>query len=96
MITSVRFCLLYDILNVIFLLTKIVYFNENLHCCDSCHIFIFFQKKGIERTDILRLSNSKASSKVKHHLLTSLKVNDITKRASHKDICNVKLTAQGA
>ena len=33
MITSVRFCLSYAILNAILLPTKFVYFNENLHSC---------------------------------------------------------------
>ena len=33
MITSVRFCLSYDLLNVILSPSKFGYFNENLHCC---------------------------------------------------------------
>ena len=33
MITSVRFCLSYDILNVILSPSKVDYFIENLHCC---------------------------------------------------------------
>ena len=36
MITSVRFCLSNDLLNVILLPSKFVYFNENLHCCKGC------------------------------------------------------------
>ena len=32
MITSVKFCLSYDILNAILWPTQLVYFNENLHC----------------------------------------------------------------
>ena len=32
MITSVRFCLSYDLLNVILSLSKFVYFHKNLHC----------------------------------------------------------------
>ena len=39
-----------------------------------------FSKKRIQRTNILRLSDTKAPSKVKRHLLTSYKVNDVTKR----------------
>ena len=35
MITSVRFCLSYDILNAIFSPSKVVYFHENLHCCNG-------------------------------------------------------------
>ena len=50
----------------------------------------------IQRTNILCLSNSKTLSKVWHHLLTSLKVNDVTKLASHDDICNETLTAKNA
>ena len=35
MITSVRLCLSYDLLNVILSPSKFVYFNENLHCCNG-------------------------------------------------------------
>ena len=35
MITSVRFCLSYDLLNVILSPSKFVYFNENLNCCNG-------------------------------------------------------------
>ena len=58
-------------------------------------IFIF-SKKGIQRTNLLHLSYSKVASKVRRHLLTSLKVNDLTKHAPCDDIGNVTLTAQGA
>ena len=58
--------------------------------------YSFFPEKGIQRTNILRLSNSKAQSKVKHHLLRSYKVNDITKHAPHDDNGNVTLMAPGA
>ena len=34
-ITSVRFCLSYDLLNVILSPSKFVYFNENLLCCNG-------------------------------------------------------------
>ena len=44
----------------------------------------FFPKKGIQNTNILCLSNSKAPSKVKPHLLTSCKVN-VTKGAPRED-----------
>ena len=57
---------------------------------------IFLQKKGIQRTNMLRLSNPKAPSKVKHHLLPSYTVNDVTKRAPCDDNGNVTLMAQGA
>ena len=33
MITSVRFCLSYDLFNAILSPSKFVYFNENMHCC---------------------------------------------------------------
>ena len=45
----------------------------------------FSPKKGIQSMDILCLSNSKAPSKVKHHLLISLKVSDITELESRDD-----------
>ena len=36
MITSVRFCLSYDLLSMsLSPLLKFVYFNENLHCCNG-------------------------------------------------------------
>ena len=37
MITSVRLCLSYDILNAILLPSKFVNVNENLHCCNGHH-----------------------------------------------------------
>ena len=33
MVTSVRLCLPYDLLNAILSLSKFVYFNKNLYCC---------------------------------------------------------------
>ena len=56
----------------------------------------FFSKKDIQRTNILRLSNSKAPIKGKQYLLTSYNVNDVTERAPRDDNCNVALMAQGA
>ena len=35
MIMSVRFCLLYDLLNAILSPSKFVYFHANLHCCNG-------------------------------------------------------------
>ena len=58
--------------------------------------YSFFPKKGIQRTNILRLSNAKGPSKVKRHYLTSLKVNDVIELVSNEDIANEMLTAQGA
>ena len=55
-----------------------------------------FLRKGMQRTNILPQSSSKTPSKVMLHLLTSLKGNDVTKCASHANIDNVMLTAQGA
>ena len=60
-------------------------------------IKIFFSpNKGIQMTNILRLSKSKAPIKVKPHLHTSDQVNDVTKGAPHDDNGNVTLMAQGA
>ena len=42
----------------------------------------------------MRLSNSKVPIKVKRHLLTSYKVNDVTKRTTRADNDNVTLIAQ--
>ena len=56
----------------------------------------FFSKKDIQRTNILRLSNSKAQSKGKRYLLTSYNVNDVTECAPHEGNGNVTLMAQGA
>ena len=36
MITSVRFCLSYDLLNAILSPSRFFYFNKNLHCCHRC------------------------------------------------------------
>ena len=36
MITSVKSCLLYDLLHAILRPSKFVYFNEKLHCCHGC------------------------------------------------------------
>ena len=50
-------------------------------------------------TNILRLSNQKAPSKVKHYilyLLTSYNVNDVTERAPRDENGNVTLVAQRA
>ena len=35
MIKSVRFCLSFDLSNVILMPSKIVCFKENLHCCNG-------------------------------------------------------------
>ena len=59
-------------------------------------IFFFIQKKDIQRAHILRLSNSKAPSKVKHYLLMSYNVNDVTERAPRDENGNVTLMTQGA
>ena len=56
----------------------------------------FFSKKDIQRTNILRLSNSKAPSMGKPYLLMSYKVNDVTEHAPHVGIGNVTLMARGA
>ena len=58
--------------------------------------YSFFPKIGIQRTNILRISNSKAPSKVKRHFLTSYNVNDVTQRAPRDDNGNMTLMAQGA
>ena len=57
--------------------------------------YSFFPRKGIQRTNILRISKSKAPSKGKRHLLTSYYVNDATERAPRDDNGNVTLMAQG-
>ena len=59
-------------------------------------IFFFSPKNDIQRTNILRPSDSKTPSKVKRYLLTSYMVNDITKRAPRDDNGNVTLMAQVA
>ena len=55
----------------------------------------FFRKKGIQNTDELCLSKSKAPSKVKRHLLSYI-VNDVKKRATRDGNSNVTQMAQGA
>ena len=57
--------------------------------------YSFFKKKDIQRSNILRLSNSKAQSKGKRYLLTSYNVNDVTERAPRDDNGNATLMAQG-
>ena len=54
------------------------------------------RKKDIQRTNILRLSSSKAPSKCKHYLLMPYNVNDVLNRASRDDNGNVTFMAQGA
>ena len=55
----------------------------------------FFTKNDIQRTNILRLSNSKALSKGKRYILTSYNINDVTERAPRDDNGTVTLMAQG-
>ena len=57
--------------------------------------FSFFPKTCIQRTNLLRLSNSKSPSKGKRFLLTSYNVNDVIKRARDNN-GNVTLMALGA
>ena len=57
---------------------------------------LFFSKKDMQKTHILRLSNLKAPSKGKHYILTSYKVNDVTERAPCDDNDNVRLMTQVA
>ena len=54
----------------------------------------FFSKKRYSKTNILRLSNSKATSKDKRYLLMSYNVNDVTECAPCDDNGNVTLMAQ--
>ena len=58
--------------------------------------YSFIQKKDIQRTNKLRLSNSKAPSKGKRYLLRSYNINDVNERAPSDDNGNVMLMAQGA
>ena len=58
--------------------------------------YFFIPKKDSQRTNILRLGNPKAPSKVKRYLLTSYNVNDVTERAPRDENGNVTLVAQGA
>ena len=57
--------------------------------------YTFIPKKDIQRTNKLRLSNSKAPSKGKRYLLTPYNVNDVTERVPRDDNGNVALMAQG-
>ena len=56
----------------------------------------FIPKKDNQRTNILRLSNSKAPNKDKRYFLTSYNVNDVTERAPRDDKGNVTLIEWGA
>ena len=58
--------------------------------------YSFFPKYNIQRTNILRLSNSKTPSKGKRYLLTSYNVNYVTERAPRDDNGYVTLKAQVA
>ena len=58
--------------------------------------FSFFPKKDIQRTKILRLSDSKAPNNVERYLLTSYYVDDVTELAPRDDNGNGTLMAQGA
>ena len=58
--------------------------------------YSFIPKKDIQRTNLLRLSDSKVSNKGKRYLLTSYNINDVTERASRDDNGNVTLMAQRA
>ena len=46
MITSVRFCLSYDLLNAIFSPSNFVYFNENLHCSNGRRHDVTCSRRG--------------------------------------------------
>ena len=58
--------------------------------------YSFSPRKGIQRANVLRLSNSETLSKVKSHLLTSLKGNVVPIHVPCANIGNVTPTAQGA
>ena len=58
--------------------------------------YSFFSKKDIQRTNILRLSNSKAPIKGKRYLLTSHNIDDFIKCAPSDDNGYVTQMAQGA
>ena len=47
MITSVRFCLSYDLLNAFLWPSKFVYFNENLHCCKDVVMTVLVPAKSV-------------------------------------------------
>ena len=55
--------------------------------------YSFIPKKDNQRTNILRISNSKAPRKDKRYLLTSHNVNDVTERAPRDDKGNVTIMA---
>ena len=56
----------------------------------------FFPKKDIQRTNILRPSNSKVPSNGNRYLLTLYNVDDVTEHAPLDDNGHVRLMAQGA
>ena len=58
--------------------------------------YSFILKRDIQRTNKLRLSNSKTPSKGKRYLRTSYKFNDVTEHAPVEDYGNVTLMPQGA
>ena len=58
--------------------------------------YSFIPKKDIQRTNLLRLSDSKVSNKGKRYLLTSYNVNDVTERAPRDDNGNETLMTQRA
>ena len=58
--------------------------------------YSFFQKKDIQMTNILRLSNTKAPRKSKRYLLTSYNVDDVIERAARENDGYVTLLPQGA
>ena len=74
MITSVRFCLSYDLLNVILSPLKFVYFNENLHSCNGgrhditcsrqkCYVMCGHNIKKVHLIQpLFRLKNTKSCS----------------------------------
>ena len=57
--------------------------------------YAFIPKKDTQRTNKLRISNSKGPSKGKRYLLTSYNGNDVTERAPLDENVNVTLMAQG-
>ena len=57
--------------------------------------YSFIPKKDIQRTNGLRISNSKAPSKGKPYLLTSYNINDVIECAPLDYNGNVTVMAQG-
>ena len=57
--------------------------------------YSFKPKKDIQRTSLLRFSNSKVSNKGKRYILTTNNVNDVTEHALRDDNGNVTLMTQG-